>query len=106
MRELDESSFEFIYVCATVAPRNIPSLKEKFYQGVVVGALQEMYAGEMRDIFVKDLQEKEKQCQLETKVLPASEIERQQPLINEGWQGIRLTQDGHQYSVKYAKRKH
>lgn len=106
MRELDESSFEFRYVCATVAPRNIPSLKDKFYQGMVVGALQEMYAGKMRYIFVKDLQEKEKQYQLETKVLPTSEIGLQQQLLKEGWQGIQLIQDGHQYSVKYAKRKH
>lgn len=106
MQELEESAYEFRFVCATVAPRNIPSLKDKFYQGMVVGALKEMYAGKIRYIFVKDLQEKEKQYQIETKVLPTSEIGLQQQLLEEGWRGIQLIQDGHQYSVKYAKRKH
>lgn len=104
MRELEKTPHAFRYVCATVAPRNIPSLKDKFHQGMVVGALKKMYAGKIRYIFVKDLRKTEKQHWIETKVLPISEIGVQQQLLAEGWFGVQLIQSGYQYSVKYGKR--
>lgn len=105
MQELEKTPHRFRYVCATVAPHNVPSLKDKFYQGMQVGALKEMYAGKVRYIFVKDIQEKEKQEWTETKVLPTSEVGLQQQLLEEGWLGVQLIQDGEQYCVKYGKRK-
>src|SRR5699024_1489427 len=39
MKELTKETHSFTYICATVAPHNIPSLKDKFKQNMLVGAL-------------------------------------------------------------------
>ena len=39
---------KYDYVCCTVAPFNIPSLKDKFAQGMAIAALKEKYGGSLR----------------------------------------------------------
>ncbi|WP_140392755.1 N-acetyltransferase [Virgibacillus dakarensis] len=53
MNEIDYEKFR--YVCATVAPMNIPSIKDKFSLGLEIVALKEKYQGKLRYIFIKDL---------------------------------------------------
>jgi len=54
MKELEHGS-RFELVCATVAPFNIPSLKDKFALGLRIGALKPKYGGKLRYIFMKEL---------------------------------------------------
>src|SRR5699024_10216636 len=42
------------YVAATVAPFNIPSLKDKFALGMMIIALEEKYNGKLRYVLFKD----------------------------------------------------
>ena len=55
MDELQKEDSQYDYVCCTVAPFNIPSLKDKFAQGMEIAALKEKYGGSMRYVFVKEL---------------------------------------------------
>ena len=48
MQELTKLESQFQYVCCTVAPINIPSLKDKFVQGMEVASLKEKYGGVLR----------------------------------------------------------
>ncbi|MGM2835110.1 GNAT family N-acetyltransferase, partial [Bacillus cereus group sp. Bce025] len=54
MNELQKDDSKYDYVCCTVAPFNIPSLKDKFAQGMEIAALKEKYGGSMRYVFVKE----------------------------------------------------
>src|SRR5690625_4094941 len=53
MKEIDRD--KFYYVCATVAPMNIPSIKDKFSLGFQIVALKEKYEGMLRYVFMRDL---------------------------------------------------
>ena len=67
MKALDKSSLSFKYICCTVAPFNIPSLKDKFNQGMTVRAIIEIYGGKLRYVFVKKIKDNEKLQWNETK---------------------------------------
>lgn len=56
MKELPKLPGNFRYVCCTVAPMNIPSLKDKFTQDMYIGALTEKYGDKERYVCVKDLE--------------------------------------------------
>ena len=45
---ITKENSKYDYVCCTVAPFNIPSLKDKFSQGMEIAALKEKYGGSMR----------------------------------------------------------
>ncbi len=102
METLNKSS-SFKYVCCTVAPSNIPSLKDKFNQGMMVGALIEIYSGKLRYVFVKKIKESEKPQWNKTKKVPTDQIEEQQKLLQDGWHGYKLEQNNNQYFVLYGK---
>src|SRR5699024_6275548 len=106
MEELEKSKTSFTYVCATVAPHNVPSLKDKFNQGMQVGALVDIYEGKLRYVFFKNLKKVTKQQWDEVKVISTSETDVQKQLLQEGWLGFQLIQDGSTYSVRYGKRYH
>lgn len=104
MKKLTKQRHSFTYVCATVAPHNIPSLKDKFNQRMMVGALIEIYDGKLRYVFVKDLKSDLQYNWEDVKVIPTSETEIQRQLLKDGWVGFQLIQDGDRYSLKYGKR--
>ncbi|WP_458461719.1 GNAT family N-acetyltransferase, partial [Paenibacillus sp.] len=56
MDELARTGHPYKYVCSTVAPFNIPSLKDKFAQGMEIVALKPKYGGNLRYIFFKKLE--------------------------------------------------
>ncbi|WP_442961198.1 GNAT family N-acetyltransferase [Pseudogracilibacillus sp. SO30301A] len=103
METLNKSSVSFKYVCCTVAPSNIPSLKDKFNQGMTVGALIEIYSGKLRYVFVKKITDSEKPQWNKTKKVPTDQIEEQQKLLQDGWHGYKLEQNNNQYFVLYGK---
>lgn len=103
MKALDKSSLSFKYICCTVAPFNIPSLKDKFNQGMTVRAIIEIYGGKLRYVFVKKIKDNEKLQWNETKKVPTDQIEEQQKLLQAGWHGYKLEQDINQHFVWYGK---
>lgn len=104
MEELAKEEHIFEYVCCTVAPYNIPSLKDKFYQGMQIGALIRIYDGKLRYVFVKELDAQcEKDCS-DIRKIPMENIEMQQRLLQSGWVGLRLIADERKYYVEYGKK--
>lgn len=90
MRELSKSNHSFRYVCATVALSNIPSLKDKFIQGMEILALKEKYDGRLRYVFSKDL-EKVNICSWQkTQCVHMEDVIAQQTLLSQGWRGFKM----------------
>lgn len=102
MKELPNLEEEFRYVCCTVAPMNIPSLKDKFTQQMHIAALKEKYEGLERYILVKDLDHTTVQY-VEYITVKLDDLEKQQQLLNEGYVGIgfQLVQGFHE--LQFAK---
>lgn len=90
------------YVCSTVMPGNIPSLKDKFRHGLEVRALKEKYGGKLRYVFFKDLQAPERK-RTETREIPMDDIAGQQALLTDGWAGTAMTEDGNGWFVRYER---
>jgi len=96
MQDLYTDPHRYRYVCCTVAPFNIPSLKDKFIQGMKIKALKQKYGGAMRYIFVKDLEEDEKKLWNETLAIRMDDFGAQQKKLAEGWQGFKMEEyEGH-----------
>lgn len=102
MKEIDREKFR--YVCATVAPMNIPSIKDKFSLGLQVIALKEKYTGMLRYVFMKDLTMSLKESiSDETRDVLASEIEAQQTLLKSGYHGIAMKELDGEWYIQYSK---
>jgi ribosomal protein S18 acetylase RimI-like enzyme len=102
MEELKKMKQPYIYVCCTVAPFNIPSLKDKFAQGMEIVSLKEKYNGLLRYTFMKKIHE---QMQEGTNVvtIDMSDTAGQQALLKDGWRGCRMEHLDGEYVVHYWK---
>lgn len=89
MDELQKEDSQYDYVCCTVAPFNIPSLKDKFAQGMEIVALKEKYGGSMRYVFVKELRKDTERDWTNVKDVLMSDLGGQQALLSEGIMGMR-----------------
>ena len=85
MDELQKEDSKYDYVCCTVAPFNIPSLKDKFAQGMEIAALKEKYGGSMRYVFVKELRGVKERDWTDIKSIPMNNAGGQQALLSEGY---------------------
>jgi len=103
MEQLTRTDSKYDYVCCTVAPFNIPSLKDKFAQGMEIAALKEKYGGNMRYVFVKELRENEKKERKDIKSIAMSDIAGQQVLLVEGYRGYEMEQHDVEYCVRFGK---
>ena len=101
MQELDRTRFD--YICATVMPFNIASLKDKFSQGMRVVALKLKYGGKLRYVFMKDLREETELLFNETAHIQMADTEAQQALLKDGWLGVRMLQENDAWFVEYKK---
>ncbi|MCU5484333.1 GNAT family N-acetyltransferase, partial [Bacillus cereus] len=90
MDELQKEDSKYDYVCCTVAPFNIPSLKDKFAQGMKIAALKEKYGGSMRYVFVKELREDNERDWTDIKSVPMNNAGGQQALLSEGYRGYKM----------------
>ncbi|MCC5801761.1 GNAT family N-acetyltransferase [Rossellomorea vietnamensis] len=105
MQELGELEQKFTYVACTVAPFNIPSLKDKFKQGMEIAALKIKYVDQLRYVFIKRLDGYGGGEEMsEIARVPMGDVEGQQALLDEGWRGISLQEDDGGYRVLYVKR--
>ncbi|HEK9101633.1 GNAT family N-acetyltransferase [Bacillus pfraonensis] len=103
MEQLTQSDSKYDYVCCTVAPFNIPSLKDKFAQGMEIAALKEKYNDRIRYIFVKDLKIDEKKDWKAIETLPMQDIAGQQELLADGYHGYKMEEQDGEYWIRYGK---
>ena len=80
---------KYDYVCCTVAPFNIPSLKDKFAQGMEIAVLKEKYGGSLRYVFVKKLRGDNERDWTDVQSILMSDASGQQALLSEGIVGMR-----------------
>lgn len=102
MKEVDNTRFR--YVCATVAPFNIASLKDKFSLGMEIVALKEKYGRKLRYIFLKDLMHSkdERACTEKLRIL-MGEMEQQQKILQSGFIGTSIEKTEGNWHVQYCK---
>ena len=103
MAELAKSEHPFKYVCSTVAPFNIPSLKDKFAQGMEIVALKPKYGGHLRYIFCKEIEENSTKRDGEPILCAMADTKGQQKLLAQGYRGQKLVVDEDVYYVEYRK---
>ncbi|WP_018766504.1 hypothetical protein [Bacillus sp. 105MF] len=103
MEQLTQTDSKYDYVCCTVAPFNIPSLKDKFAQGMEIAALKEKYGGDMRYVFVKKLRGNEEKVWTTVKTVPMSDTSRQQKLLIEGYRSYEIEHHDGEYFVRLGK---
>lgn len=87
MKELPNLKDEYRYICCTVAPMNIPSLKDKFTQSMHIAALKEKYEGLKRYILVKDLENPNVHYTQHVSV-KLYDLVKQRQLLADGYVGI------------------
>lgn len=103
MKRIDSKKFR--YVLATVAPFNIPSLKDKFRLGMKIVALEEIYNGKLRYVFKKDLQKQHVIRNPEKEIsVDMNSFTKQRQLLQDGYVGVNIQKlDGHWHLV-FVKR--
>lgn len=107
MKELNKKSHSYSYVCATVAPDNIPSLKDKFSQEMEIKALVTIYGKKQRYVFVKELIERESITEIINEVkIELANINKAKKYLDLGWVGIKLLQENNQYFIKFVQYKY
>lgn len=100
MDEVDLSRYD--YICSTVKPLNIPSLKDKFSQKLIVKALKIKYVDKLRYVFFKDLSKPAPVFTEKTNHL-MSDISGQQALLKEGFVGTDLILSNDEWFVIYER---
>ncbi|MBJ8104877.1 MULTISPECIES: GNAT family N-acetyltransferase [Bacillus cereus group] len=103
MDELQKEDSKYDYVCCTVAPFNIPSLKDKFAQGMEIAALKEKYGGSMRYVFVKELRGDKESNWTDIKDVPMSDVSEKQSLLSEGYRGYEMEKTNDTFIVKFGR---
>ncbi|UED80635.1 GNAT family N-acetyltransferase [Lysinibacillus sp. CD3-6] len=100
MNEIDLDSYD--YVCSTVKPFNIPSLKDKFSQGLVIKGLKIKYVDKLRYIFYKNLQQ-EQPVYTEKKAVLMRDTTLQQQLLKEGYTGTAMYEEQNDWFVVFER---
>lgn len=103
MNELQKEDSKYDYVCCTVAPFNIPSLKDKFAQGMEIAALKEKYGGSIRYVFVKELRGDKVRDWTEIENVLMSDAGGQQALLSEGYRGYEMEKVDGDFVVKFGR---
>lgn len=101
MDMLIRSKDSYRFICSTVAPFNIPSLKDKFSQGMHIATLKEKYEGKLRYVFLKDLQQPLHPSY--DKWIVMADINAQQDVLEQGMVGHELVKQGEEYGIWYGK---
>lgn len=96
-------SERYRYICTTVAPFNIPSLKDKFALDLRIKALKVKYGNKLRYILFRDFKEPFKETTSEQQSVPMKNIEQQQQLLKDGWIGEHIEQQDSEWFVLYTK---
>ncbi|MEK5429568.1 GNAT family N-acetyltransferase [Lysinibacillus sp. FSL R7-0073] len=100
MSNIDVEKYD--YVCSTVKPFNIPSLKDKFSQDLVIKGLKIKYVDKLRYIFFKDLR-RELPLLTEKQVINMGDTAAQQQLLKQGFFGTSMYEENNDWFVVYEK---
>ncbi len=100
MSNIDVEKYD--YVCSTVKPFNIPSLKDKFSQDLVIKGLKIKYVDKLRYIFYKDLRQ-ELPLLTEQQVINMGDTAAQQQLLKQGFIGTSMYEENNDWFVVYEK---
>ncbi|MFD1068284.1 hypothetical protein [Oceanobacillus locisalsi] len=100
MKQIDTSRFR--YILATVAPGNIPSMKDKFALGMHIYKVKAKYGGKLRYIYCNDLAVNDIPSK-EQKEVDIKDIGGQAKLIEEGYIGIKMKQSSTDWIIVYQK---
>ncbi|MCR8854425.1 GNAT family N-acetyltransferase [Lysinibacillus fusiformis] len=100
MSNIDVEKYD--YVCSTVKPFNIPSLKDKFSQDLVIKGLKIKYVDKLRYIFFKDLR-RELPLLTEKQVINMGDTAAQQQLLKQGFLGTSMYEENNDWFVVYEK---
>lgn len=102
MREVDEERFH--YICTTVAPFNIASLKDKFAHEMQIVSLKLKYGDLLRYILMKDLKQSVDSNRFtESHIIAMGNIEEQQRYLENGWIGTGIENLDNQWVVCFEK---
>lgn len=94
----------FLYVAATVAPHNIPSMKDKFKLGMYIITLAEKYDGKSRYTFFNSFKDTIKKT--ETFDVLSTDLKTQQKLFLEGYIATGIFQSESSYYLAFSKNNH
>ncbi|MED3469001.1 GNAT family N-acetyltransferase [Bacillus thuringiensis] len=103
MDELQKEDSKYDYVCCTVAPFNIPSLKDKFAQGMEIAALKEKYGGSLRYVLVKKLRGDKERDWTNVQSILMNDANGQQALLSEGYRGYEMEKTADTFIVKFGR---
>lgn len=101
MNNIDLKKYD--YVCSTVKPYNIPSLKDKFSQDLLIKGLKIKYVDKLRYIFYKDLRQELSPVFTEKQVLSMGDTAGQQQLLKQGFLGTTMYEENNDWFVVYEK---
>ena len=101
MENIDLEKYD--YVCSTVKPYNIPSLKDKFSQDLVIKGLKIKYVDKLRYIFYKDLRQEMPSIFTEKQVISMGDTTAQQQLLKQGFLGTTMYEENNDWFVVYEK---
>ncbi|MGM0853729.1 MAG: GNAT family N-acetyltransferase [Bacillota bacterium] len=103
MEELNNLPGDINYISCTVAPFNIPSLKDKFTQGMEIAALKNKYGDQIRYIFVKEVNKSSAQTDQKRLSTSMDDFPTQQSLLTTGWRGIGMKILQEKYHIEFVK---
>ena len=102
MDDVDRNRFR--YICATVAPFNIASLKDKFAHGMYIASLKIKYGDLLRYILMKDLSGSLKDdISDKSRYISMADTEEQQQLLQSGWVGTGIEKTNEKWVVRFEK---
>ena len=100
--EVDKTRFQ--YICTTVAPFNIASLKDKFAHGLQIVSLKKKYGNMLRYILMKDLSLVSTEAStLESQYIPMADTKEQRQLLQNRWNGTDIEKRNDNWFVRYEK---
>lgn len=104
MDELMETNSQYTYVCATVAPDNIPSLLDKFRQNMQVHNLIEIYDGKLRYVFAKKLStDHEVKDWADKRTVQMKQLDTIKKLIDQDYIGVNMVQKDGEFHIVFKK---
>ena len=103
MDELQKEDSKYDYVCCTVAPFNIPSLKDKFAQGMEIAVLKEKYGDSLRYVFVKKLRGDNERDWTDVQSILMNDAVGQQALLSDGYRGYDMEKVDEDFVVKFGR---
>ncbi|WP_107842184.1 N-acetyltransferase [Metasolibacillus meyeri] len=100
MKQINIAQYD--WVCATVKPYNIASLKDKLVQNMHIYALKYKYGGKLRYVVAKPLH-KEVVFGNDELAIAMGDTEAQQQALRDGYRGVAIEKQGEEWFVYFSR---